>query len=230
MSKPTFAADGLVTYNRSDFLNDPRFRRAYAAGVATGHRFGADLHIEWRVYVACWAAEHALRIDGDFVECGVNTGILTRAVIDYVGLGERADRTLWLLDTFNGIPEQYVLPQEQALMRGMNTLYTDCLAQVEATFAPFSNVRIVPGPVPDTLPAVTSERIAWLSIDMNNAVPELAALEWFWPRLVPGAVVVLDDYGFHGHEIQKRGMDTLAARYGTSVLAMPTGQGLLFKA
>lgn len=227
--QPTFAADGLAVFNKSDFLNDPRFRRAYAAGIATGHRFGADLHIEWRVYIACWAAEHALRLDGDFVECGVNTGILSRAVIEYVDFGARADRTLWLLDTFEGIPEQYVLPEERALVAGMNALYGDCLAQVEATFEAYSNVRIVPGPVPDTLPFVTSERIAWLSIDMNNALPELAAVEWFWPRLVPGPIVVLDDYNFHGHEVQRWTLDALAARYGTTVLALPTGQGLLMK-
>ena len=228
--KPTFVADGMATLHRSDFLHDPRFARAYQAGLATGHRFGENLHIEWRVYVACWAAEHALRVGGDFVECGVNTGILSRAVIEYTAFGERTDRLFWLLDTFNGIPVETALPEEHDLVAGMNTLYDDCLARVEETFAPYENVRIVPGLVPASLAAVTSERIAFLSLDMNNVQPEMAALDFFWQRLVPGGVVVLDDYGFHGHELQREGMDALAAELGTTILALPTGQGLLFKA
>jgi hypothetical protein len=227
--KPTFVADGMATLHRSDFLFDPRFQRAYAAGLATGHRFGENLHIEWRVYVACWAAEHALRVGGDFVECGVNTGILSRAIVEYVDFGARSDRIFWLLDTFKGIPEESALPEEQDLVAGMNTLYDDCLAQVETTFAPYDNVRIVPGLVPGTLGCVTSERIAFLSLDMNNVQPEMAALDFFWSRLVPGGVVVLDDYGFAGHELQRLGMDELAAELGTTILALPTGQGLIFK-
>jgi hypothetical protein len=59
--------------------------------------------------------------------------------------------------------------------------------------------------------------------------PEIAAAEYFWDKLVSGAVVVLDDYGFELHEPQKRAFDFFAEKRGVQVLCMPTGQGLLFK-
>jgi hypothetical protein len=64
---------------------------------------------------------------------------------------------------------------------------------------------------------------------MNCAAPEIAAAEYFWDKLVPGAVIVLDDYGWKIHYEQKEKFDRFAARKGVRVLALPTGQGLIFK-
>jgi hypothetical protein len=47
-------------------------------------------------------------------------------------------------------------------------------------------------------------------IDMNAAAPERAAIEHFWERLVPGAPVILDDYGYAaGHQAQRAALDDL---------------------
>jgi O-methyltransferase len=50
--------------------------------------------------------------------------------------------------------------------------------------------------IPDTLPQVKSDRICYLSIDMNNAAPEIAAAEYFEDRMISGGIIVLDDYGW----------------------------------
>jgi hypothetical protein len=57
----------------------------------------------------------------------------------------------------------------------------------------------------------------------------MAAMEHFWPRLVAGEIVIIDDYGFSGHEVQKRAADRFAASVGAAMLSLPTGQGLLLK-
>jgi len=90
-------------------------------------------------------------------------------------------------------------------------------------------VRIVPGPVPDTLAKVTAERVAYLSIDMNMALPEIAAATHFWPRISPGGIVLLDDYNWMGHIHQKRAFDAFAAERGLRVMGLPTGQGIIVK-
>src|SRR5260370_39633784 len=96
------------------------------------------------------------------------------------------------------------------------------------TFAPYPNAVIVRGCVPDTLSAVRSERIAFLSIDMNSAAPEVAAVRTLWPRLSPGAVVLLDDYaGGPAYREQEDAHDALAAELNFEVLARPTGHGMV---
>lgn len=222
----TLAEDGLATQHGAPFLDDPRFLLAYAAGKATGSWGHAEIH--WRAHVVCWAARHAGHLRGDFVECGVNRGGLARTVIEYLGPDTFAARRFYLLDTFHGLVESQLSTEDRAAGRRAGG-YDECYDAVVATFRPFPFVTIIRGAVPDTLPAVVSERIAFASIDMNCVPPEIAAAEWIWPRLVPGAIVVLDDYNFVAHEPQRRAFDRFAQERGVSVLPMPTGQGLLIK-
>ena len=72
-------------------------------------------------------------------------------------------------------------------------------------------------------------QVAFLHIDMNCAYPERAALEYFWDRLSPGAVVLFDDYAYFGNDSLTREIDSAAEALGTEVLSLPTGQGLIVK-
>ena len=64
---------------------------------------------------------------------------------------------------------------------------------------------------------------------MNCAPPEVAALRFFWPRLTPGAFVLLDDYANRGRDEQRLAMDAVARELDVSICTLPTGQGLLMK-
>ena len=64
---------------------------------------------------------------------------------------------------------------------------------------------------------------------MNNVTPEKAAAEHFWPLMIKGGVMLLDDYAFVGYQLTKTGMDDFAKSAGVEILSLPTGQGLLIK-
>jgi hypothetical protein len=223
--KATYNQDGLVTTHNADFMRDKRFANAYEAGRQTGSWTFGDLH--WRAYIVCWAADRAAHLDGDFVECGVNRGGYALTVIHYVNFGT-LPKKFYLLDTYEGLVERYISPEEKA--RGVRVgEYEPCYDSVVRTFGPYPNIEIVRGAVPDTLPLVKTDRISLLSIDMNTRDPEIAAAEYFWDKLVDDAVIVLDDYGWRKHYEQKVAFDEFARKRGTQVLALPTGQGLIFK-
>jgi O-methyltransferase len=224
-----YRTDGLGSVHASDFMKDERFLRAYTAGMSTNPGFGKNLHIEWRVFVCCWAAQQALVRGADLAECGVNTGINALSIANYLQLDLHPEIRFYLLDTFRGIPEQQTAPAERRNADRLNKFYDDCYDKVVKAFAPFKSVRIIQGTIPETLVQVDSDRLGFLSIDMNIAFPERAALEYFWDRLVPGAVIVLDDYGWKGHELQRKAHDDFAASKGLAVLTLPTGQGIILK-
>src|SRR5712692_7720191 len=80
-SRVYYAQDSLFTTNNDNFRDDPVFKAAYSRGVkASG---GVDPQIEWRVHVALWAARNAVRVPGDFVECGVNAGFVSSAIMPF---------------------------------------------------------------------------------------------------------------------------------------------------
>ncbi|MBN3458564.1 class I SAM-dependent methyltransferase [Mycobacterium sp. DSM 3803] len=229
-----YADDGLVCFNGHAFVNDPEFRRAYQRGVrALG---GKDIyHWEWRVHVGLWAAANATKVNGDFVECGVSYGFLSSAVMEYLDW-DRLGRTFYLLDTFAGLDPRYVTAAEReagALEKSQAALdygtYVTSVDSVRANFAQWKNHRIIAGAVPDTLEQVDTDAVAFLHIDMNCAPPEVATLRHFWPRLSPGAYVLLDDYANRGRDEQRVAMDSVASEFGVKICALPTGQGLLIR-
>ena len=229
----SYTHDGLLTTHNDHFLDDPVFRAAYARGVQAGD--GVDPGMEWRVHVALWTAGRAIRVPGDFVECGVNAGFVSSAIMQRVGWAG-VEKCFYLIDTFTGpvltqystaeIDQGRVRLAEDALAKGA---YRTNLERVCTNYAEWPNVEIVQGVVPDVLSTLDIQKVAFLHIDMNCALPERAALEHFWNLLSPGAMVLLDDYVYFGNESITAAIDSAAASLGAEVLSLPTGQGLIIK-
>jgi O-methyltransferase len=231
---PTYDSDCLRVWNKhTDFMADPRFVAAYQAGMRSDHRLDrhapetVDIHIEWRIHVCCWAAWHAKQLVGDFVECGTNTGIMSLAVCHYIDFNSTGKR-FFLFDTYRGIPEDQIGSQEAHALE-QNLAYRDCFATAQRNFDPFPNAILVRGKVPHTLPTQPIDEVCYLMLDMNIVHPEREALAYFWEKLVPGAIVLFDDYGWLGYEAQKNAHDAFAAAHGVKIMNLPTGQGMLIK-
>ncbi|MBI4904374.1 MAG: class I SAM-dependent methyltransferase [Acidobacteria bacterium] len=228
-----YAEDGFITAHTDSFRGDPCFRQAYERGIRSSD--GVDPHFEWRVHAALWAAQTSLRVPGDFVECGVNAGFISSAVMQYLDWN-RVGRRFFLIDTFSGpVLDQYSEHEVQASRRdiavaAMNAgSYVTDLERVRANFAEWPSATVIQGAIPDVLQTAPIEQVAFLHIDMNCALPEQAALEFFWDRLPSGGAVLLDDYAYLGHDCQRRAIDHVARRFHRTVLVLPTGQGLIIR-
>jgi O-methyltransferase len=223
-----YEADGLKTWSKTlDFLTDPKFKSAYNRG-ASGYNYPPGqppYDLQWRVNITTWAALHGSHLDGDFVECGVNTGWHSLAICEYIDFN-RTGKKFFLFDTYCGLPAEQMSRFEATLPRQP---FPDVFEVAKANFAPFPNAILIRGKVPDTLTSVEIEKVCYLSIDMNLAFPERAAVEHFWPKMVSGAICVFDDYAWNGMHEQKEVHDAFARARGLKILTLPTGQGLLIK-
>jgi hypothetical protein len=176
-----------------------------------------------------------LRVEGDFVECGVNAGFVSSAImkkLQWNTLGRR----FYLIDTFSGpVLTQYTQEevQKQRLSVARDALeagaYVTDIDRIRTNFAEWPNAIVVQGAVPEILETVEFGAVAFLHIDMNCALPERRALEFFWDRLSPGAVILLDDYAYYGHDCQRDAIDAAARVRGAEVLSLPTGQGAIIR-
>lgn len=219
-----YRKDGLFTSHNVEFLEDPKFQKAYKKGEATGSYKG----IEWRIHIACWYAQHVSKLEGDFVECGVHLGGTSLAVMDYIDF-DKLGKTFYLFDTFEGLPEEYISDVEKEKGFHLNRWgYHDCYEKVSDTFK-HHNVQLVKGKVPDSLNTESFDKVAYLHIDMNAAYPEVEALKYFWPKMVKGGIIILDDYGWMFHIEQKRAIDKFTKPLGIEILMLPTGQGIIMK-
>jgi hypothetical protein len=207
-----FAGDNLITFGRNlGFLSDARFMAAFNAH-ATGL---IERGIMWRTVVAVWAARQAVRRPGGVIECGCYKGTTSRILLDLVDL---SDRDVFLYDLFEhtaGMAHN-AMPEHGASLYG----------KVVERFAAFPNVRVIQGAVPQSFAQGLPETIAFAHIDMNNAPAEIGALDAIEPRLAPGAVILLDDFGASPYRAQHVAETEWFARRGVPVLELPTSQGL----
>jgi len=229
-SSKHYAEDGLYSLHDPRFLQDERFARAYARGVQANQ--GHDPGLAWRTHIAIWAASTALRVEGDFVECGVNAGFLSSAILS--SLPE--PRRYFLIDTFAGpVLSQYSAAErasgrarfaEEAAARGA---YVTDLDRVRANFAQWPHAVVVQGAVPEVLPSIDCDRVAFLHLDLNCAAPEIAALDYFWNKMPRGAVILLDDYAYLGHSAQGDAAGAWLQDHHAELLTLPTGQALILR-
>ncbi|MCB0828994.1 MAG: class I SAM-dependent methyltransferase [Solirubrobacterales bacterium] len=150
-------------------------------------------------------------ISGDVVECGVWRGGSSMLVaLTLADLGA-APRDLWLFDTFSGMspPGEFDLdpagrPMTEQWHRHEGRVHDPVFAycsldevrrNMASTGYPEQNIRLVPGPVEKTIPDQAPDRIALLRLDTDWYRSTRHELEQLWPRLSPGGVLVIDDYG-----------------------------------
>ncbi len=142
-------------------------------------------------YVLQKSLEQALRLEGDVVECGVfrgGTALLESMVIASSG----RPRGLHLFDSFQGMPET-----TEGLDQFTCGDFKQTSAQgVAALLAGYDFVTMHVGFIPDTFAGVDIPRIAWAHIDLDIYQAVHDAIEWIYPRLVPGGFLIFDDYGY----------------------------------
>ena len=104
-------------------------------------------------------------------------------------------------------------------------LYKD----VKKLFKYDKNLIITKGNLPDTLKISSPQKIAFFHLDLNDLESEISTLELLFDRMVPGAILVLDDFGWLGYKNQCDQEKQWFEKKGYKVLEMPTGQGIVIK-
>jgi hypothetical protein len=152
-------------------------------------------------------------VEGAVVECGVwRGGSMMAAAIELRRLGDTS-RDLHLFDTFAGPPPE--TPEDapppylshSRLRAGLRRLaraepdvppetpVAEVRHAVESMGYPPERIVLVEGRVEETLPAQAPDRIALLRLDTDLYASTRHELEHLYPRLVPGGVLIVDDYG-----------------------------------
>jgi macrocin-O-methyltransferase TylF-like protien len=223
--------DGLRSVHNHEFMRDENSQRAYDRGVSLGPRLSMAL------------ARSRLPVGGGFSGetrrglCRVRRQSRFHELRDheFVAMGQHGSKVLSSRHVFRHRRalcfqhDKSVIMDENAkkIVRGANTFDVEA---VRDNFSEWKNAEIVVGPIPETLSAIKSKQIAFLHLDLNCSLPEVATMEALWDRLTAGAFVLLDDYAYTGYRARKNSaLDAFAESRNTPVLSLPTGQGLIMR-
>jgi O-methyltransferase len=176
-----------------------------------------------RLAALCLSVDYVVQHDlpGAFVECGLWRGGSLYAValrLHHLGV---TDRELVGFDTFAGMtePTEHDVdyrgaaaahpPAVEALLHVATRVFAshaqgqpgtsreEVLALLTSSGYDAARIRLVEGPVEETLPEHAPDAVALLRLDTDWYESTRHELEHLYPRLTPGGVLLVDDYGHY---------------------------------
>lgn len=145
-------------------------------------------------------------IPGAIVECGVWRGGSMQAMAWTLMDAGVTDRDLYLYDTFEGMSEPGEFDVQTRTRANAADLlaagkarcladYDDVHAGMVETGYPMEKIHLYKGKVEETIPAHMPKEIAVLRLDTDWYESTRHELEHLYPLLVPGGVLIIDDFG-----------------------------------
>jgi hypothetical protein len=153
----------------------------------------------------------ANKLAGAFVECGVwRGGSAMNMGLTLLHASNNTTRDLYLFDTFAGMSEPTALDVDVHGELAQTTFATmatpdvnrwcyasleEVTANLRSTGYPQDRLHFVKGKVEETIPAHAPDQIALLRLDTDWFESTQHELQHLFPRLIPGGVLIIDDYG-----------------------------------
>ena len=188
-----------------------------------------------RLFALCDAVRYIqdAKVSGDIVECGVWKGGSMMAIAEMllanpIGI----ERNLYLYDTFSGMSQPGDEDIDHAGEQALNLLTSEdlktresvlCYAPLEQvknamdlTEYPVEKIHYLKGRVEETLREFVPNKIALLRLDTDWYESTKYEMEYLFPKLEVGGVIIIDDYG---HWMgAKKAVDEYLRQHGVRLL------------
>jgi hypothetical protein len=161
------------------------------------------------------AVEHvcAAGIPGNIMECGAARGG-SSALLGIALRNTASSRTLWVLDTFEGIPAPTSADPDQEIAAHYTGSFCGNMEDVASLLdrvGILPKAHLIKGRFEETVPQIDPGPLAVLHIDGDWYGSVRVCLEYLYDRVVPGGIIQFDDYG-HWQGARKAVDEFLAVR------------------
>ncbi len=171
----------------SPWLSDAEFLAAY-------ERIRRNTLVDqYRCYELWQLARQSVSVEGAILEVGVwrgGTGCLLALAAP--------SKTVYLCDTFAGVVNAG--ERDTRYLGGEHADTSEDVARKLLASAGVTNAQILKGVFPAETAASVADPISLLHVDVDVYQSAKDTVEWALSRLLPGATIIFDDYGFFGCE------------------------------
>lgn len=178
---------GLRTWSRLQFsaLNGRKDKEIVRV-LWQIHKERRSLLSAFEGYLVYAAARAQAGRPGAFAEVGVYRGASAKLICEAKG-----DKPLHLFDTFEGLPPS--CEHDRGIHREQQ--YACSLESVQEYLRDYKNVHFHKGLFPKSADGVTETSYAFAHFDVDLYEGTRACLEYFYPRMIPGGIMLSHDYG-----------------------------------
>ncbi len=176
-----------------------------------------------------WMLSQLLRlvvnIPGDTAECGVYRGAGSYLICDFCEKYPSHPRTHFAFDSFEGLSVP-VARDGDYWNRG--DLACD-LSVAQEMLRQYKNISWQKGWIPETFASAANRSFAFLHIDVDLYEPTRDSIEFFYPRMRNGGIILCDDYGFTSCPGATLAIDEFLADKPEKMISLCSGGGFLVK-
>lgn len=151
-----------------------------------------------RCFILYQFAKLSTQKDGEIAEVGVYKGGTARMIAKSC-----PEKTFHLFDTFSGMPES----QRDVDFHQQGEFADTSLESVKRFLKDCQNVEFHPGLFPQTINGVKNKTFCYVHVDVDIYPSVKSCLEFFYPRLVPGGIMLFDDYQWKDTPGVKKALD-----------------------
>lgn len=223
------------------YESDPVFNGIYDAGLAATETPDpakpAYSKRRERFYNLAQFFLQVQSLDGAVAECGCWKGLSSYMLCHYLRRARPAFRgeDYHIFDSFAGLSEPAgedlvtdgTLPAQGATRPA--GAFAAAQAAVQAGLREFPAIEYHPGWLPQSLVSLPERRYRFVHVDVDLYEPTKGCLEYFFPRLVAGGMLVSDDYGSLFWPGAKKAIEEFCTAQGVPLLTVSTGQAILWK-
>lgn len=198
----------------TDFIN--RYN-----SLSPGNPYSQD-----RKYTLREFARQVRNVDGDMAECGCYEGATA-----WFMANEHPDVPLHLFDSFAGLsePGRQDVDTSTAHFKWKTGDMSSPKSRLRETLKDFRRISIYQGWIPERFPEVADKVFRLVHIDVDLYQPTRDSLEFFYPRMAPGGVLVFDDYGVTTCPGAYKAVNEFMQDKPEYVLHLPSAQGIIIK-
>jgi hypothetical protein len=212
------------------------FDRLYLAAMHATHNPILPLRRRGRFHRLGELFLETTALEGAIVECGCFQGLSAHFLCSLEQRHRPAfDGSGFLIfDSFAGLSlpaEEDHIAEDAGNAEALREMcqpgaFAATLDQVQENLRAFPGIAFHPGWIPDAFEGLPERDYRFVNIDVDLYEPTLETLEYFYPRLRPGGLMVSDDYSWPG---ARHAIDTFTARNTARLETTPLGQAILRK-
>ena len=244
----------MISHNtidkRNNIMHRPRIQRMLGGGIIErvglgilsrvqmvimrGHKMSADMSLLNRVRwqrsslltgdenfnILSFARGFAHR-EGSFIEIGTYKGCSAKLICEVKG-----DKKFYVCDTFEGLPESD--PEDKSVHRVKQ--YACSLESVSDYLNDYPNVTFVKGFFPLSAQGVIpeDEKFAFAHIDVDLYEGTLQGIEYLYPRMISGGVIISHDFSILAG-VRQAVYEFMEKHPEASMIELPTTQCMIIK-
>lgn len=131
------------------------------------------------------AVKNTMKVKGDIAEVGVCNGSSAKLICE-----AKDSKPLHLFDTFEGIPKVDEIDSD-IFHIGQ---YKATIENVKSYLAGYENIYFYKGIFPETAGPIKDKKFSFVHLDVDTYESTLNCLNFFYPRMSNGGVIISHDY------------------------------------